>query len=62
MTKKLDIQIVRKFINDLGFEPDRVLGIELTGSHAVVYEGDKQLEFVHKISYTETETIVVPNE
>ncbi len=57
MTKKLDIQIVRKFINDLGFEPDRVLGVELTGSHAVVYEGDKELEFVHQIAYTEVEPI-----
>ncbi len=57
MPKKLDIQIVRQFIQDLGFEPERVLAVELSGSHAVVYEGDTELEFVHKIAYTEKENI-----
>ncbi len=57
MTKKLDIQIVRQFIRDVGFEPDRVLAIEITGSHAIVYEGENQLEFVHQIAYTESEPV-----
>lgn len=57
MTKKLDIQLVRQLIREMGFEPDRVLAVELTGSHAVVYEGETQLEFVHQIAYTEKETI-----
>lgn len=55
---KADIQIVRQFIKDLGFEPERVLAIELSGSYATVYEGDLELERVHKIPYTEAETIV----
>lgn len=54
---KADIQIVRQFIQDLGFEPERVLAVELSGSHAIVYEGDTELERVHKIPYTETEVI-----
>lgn len=57
VTKKLDIQIVRQFIRDMGFEPERVLGIELTGSHAIVYEGERELEFVHHIAYMEVEPI-----
>lgn len=56
---KADIQVIRQFIQDLGFEPERVLAVELTGSHAVVYEGDKELERVHKIAYTEKEAIVL---
>jgi hypothetical protein len=54
---KADIQTIRQFIQDLGFEPERVLAVELTGSHAVVYEGDTELEHVHKIAYTEVEPI-----
>lgn len=58
----LDIVLVRQLIQACGFEPDRVLAVELTGSHAIVYEGEKELERVHKIPYTEDQTIVVHSE